>query len=32
LTVRFQSLRPSFCFQATINLIGVVGSVVESRS
>jgi hypothetical protein len=30
LTVRFRSLRPSFVFHATINLIGVVGTVLES--
>jgi len=32
LAVRFQSLRPSFVFHATINLIGVVGSVLESHA
>jgi membrane protease YdiL (CAAX protease family) len=32
LTVRFQSLRPSFVFHATINLIGVVGSFLESHA
>jgi membrane protease YdiL (CAAX protease family) len=31
LTVRFRSLRPSFVFHATINLIGVVGAVLESH-
>jgi membrane protease YdiL (CAAX protease family) len=31
LTVRFRSLRPSFVFHATINLIGVVGTVFESH-
>lgn len=30
LTVRFQSLRPSLVFHATINLIGVVGTVLAS--
>jgi membrane protease YdiL (CAAX protease family) len=32
LTVRFQSLRPSFVFHATINLIGVIGIVLESHA
>jgi membrane protease YdiL (CAAX protease family) len=32
LTVRFQSLRPSFVFHATINLIGVVSIVLDSHA